>query len=86
LGQTLDATRAQSEGGALMTRRDYVLISKLLAAHKFQQVTIADHHTLCYNFARALAQENPRFNVERFMEACGTTPPFSRAAQRNHNV
>jgi hypothetical protein len=53
-----------------MTRRDYVLISKLLAAHRTHQISAEAHWLLCANFANALADENKNFDQERFMQAC----------------
>ena len=64
-----------------MTRKDYVLIAAALAAAA-RNVTAAgmtDHtaHTVwqecAATVADALAQDNPRFDRERFLTACEVT-------------
>jgi hypothetical protein len=54
-----------------MTRRDYDLISKVLARC---QPSVLDatslRNLIIYSLANALAEENPRFDRERFMQTC----------------
>lgn len=61
-----------------MTRKDYVLIAQALSV---QPRPIVDrdpafvartaHAEICRNLARALGADNPRFDRERFLRACG---------------
>jgi hypothetical protein len=59
-----------------MTRRDYILISRTLL--DFKKSMVDPHGTtsqeaywvLCTDFANALADENPRFDHDRFLQAC----------------
>lgn len=56
-----------------MTRKDYVMIAEVLKRSSeggiFEKpLPIKD---LVYRFADKLHQDNPRFDRERFMEACG---------------
>jgi len=58
-----------------MTRKDYVLIARALNDSRpitsSNQFAHAQHHNDCTFIARALANDNPRFDRERFLEACG---------------
>ena len=53
-----------------MTRRDYVLISKVLR-ESHHLLTQSEHYELCADFAEALEKENSRFDIVRFMRECG---------------
>ena len=54
-----------------MTRKDFQLIADVLNAHADKPV---DHDAvlkdLAHDFARALAETNPRFDQQRFVMAC----------------
>lgn len=58
-----------------MTRKDYVLIAAALADAKLHRAVrpdaIIQHSTDCNYLAAALSQDNPRFDRERFLKACG---------------
>lgn len=59
-----------------MTRKDYVLLATALASVKpgpeplMRSIERAQHAKDCEAIADALA-ENPRFDRERFLKACG---------------
>ena len=50
-----------------MTRKDYELIAAAIRPH----VRLIHDTKLIDDLAYALLSDNPRFNVERFMKACG---------------
>lgn len=52
-----------------MTRKDYVMIADRIGGMTY--LTETDRATIAEDFAEALAADNPRFNSERFLEACG---------------
>ena len=60
-----------------MTRKDYELIARVLAftrtSAKSDLSPQADNmwRVACGDIADALASENPRFDRDRFLEACG---------------
>lgn len=61
-----------------MTRKDYVAIAAALKSTKpsynSDHVTLAvvmQHRASCVAVAKALANDNPRFDRERFLDACG---------------
>jgi hypothetical protein len=56
-----------------MTRRDYVLIAAALKAAQDDEVKAGHpvYDTATYKLADVLARENPRFDRERFLKACG---------------
>ncbi len=66
-----------------MTRKDYVLIAETLLAERMRVIDSReyddgereDYETQCERDARALADalanDNPRFDRERFLKACG---------------
>lgn len=53
-----------------MTRKDYNLIASVLLDNR---AGMPEHnfYWLVHNFATALQEENPRFDGDRFLEACG---------------
>lgn len=63
-----------------MTKKDYELIANVLSEQAFQAVTytvtaarknkVNTVKTTILALANALAAENPRFNRDRFLEAC----------------
>ena len=54
-----------------MTRKHFELIAKIV-----KNIENVDTRTqVAMDFAHALRAENPRFNVCRFVEACGGTTP-----------
>jgi hypothetical protein len=60
-------------GGFIMTRKDYVAIAEILANyHREGMVHQADLiDAIAADFARLLANDNPRFDRERFLAASG---------------
>ena len=63
-----------------MTRKDYELIAKAIKAAKPSDSTMADYAEMTrklgwrntvHSVAEALAGDNPRFDRERFLKACG---------------
>ena len=69
---------ASSTEGANMHRNDFQLIaetSRLLPSFEtYQQdgnpTDVVNFSTVCRRFAEALATPNPRFNADRFINAC----------------
>ena len=61
-----------------MTKKDYVLIAGAILTQKYQRQESLDAFNtlreLVFVLAGKLAEENPRFNDEKFVTACG----FSR--------
>lgn len=54
-----------------MTRKDYVMIAEVIATNwHYSADTKAD---LARSFADALETDNPRFDRDRFLKACGVT-------------
>lgn len=53
-----------------MTRKDYVLIAAAIRAADDGMCHITIRH-LANELAAALAEDNPRFDRERFLIACG---------------
>jgi len=54
----------------MMTRKDYVAVSHILS--DYQEVMDGDEYfTMCLDFAKYMALDNPRFDTYRFLEACG---------------
>ena len=49
-----------------MTRKDYVLIATIIKEVKDDQT----RNQLALDFSIQLKQDNPRFNTQRFIEAC----------------
>lgn len=68
-----------------MTRRDYVLIAKVLkrlgeeSAHCFDSAS--DRQSIAHAFAEALRDENPRFDTVRFVKAATLEGDEERAAE-----
>jgi hypothetical protein len=62
-----------------MTRKDYVLIAKAVQEAQIRAFTtdhdyaafVAGVHAVVQETMRVLAEDNPRFNRERFAQACG---------------
>lgn len=65
-----------------MTRKDYELIAAALRSSRATNYTGSENRALynngvdnaAHNIARALQRDNPRFDRERFLVACGVTP------------
>ena len=53
----------------MMTRKDYVAVSSILKEYR-QSIEAVDYLDLCSDFAKYMAQDNERFDVVRFLEAC----------------
>ena len=56
-----------------MTRKHFELIAKIVKNIE----NVETRTQVAMDFAHALRGENPRFNVCRFVEACGGTTPNS---------
>lgn len=54
-----------------MTRKDYVLIASVLNQFTAEGGIVVERDAMAYDFAHALALENPRFDRERFLVAAG---------------
>ena len=53
-----------------MTRKDYIAVAKIVADNA-DSMTPEAHERLVNDFARFMAQDNPRFDRVRFSTACG---------------
>ena len=51
-----------------MTKKDFELIAKAIKGSPLARYSQA---AIAYDMAEALAETYPRFNIERFLEACG---------------
>jgi len=70
-----------------MTRKDYILIAAALKASRMQLPTdaqIVQHRFSCTLMADTLSRDNPRFERERFLTACGVLPISGSIAEVNH--
>jgi hypothetical protein len=64
-----------------MTKKDYVLIAEGLkdgASYKRDKLTnklvlevTGEYENICRSIAIRLDRENPRFNIDKFLSACG---------------
>jgi len=56
-----------------MTRKDYELIAEVFSDHnrRYGRRTAAVADELAEDMADALKEDNPRFDRERFLKACG---------------
>ena len=52
-----------------MTRKDYELLAGVIGGMTY--LNLIDCATIAHDFADQLEQDNPRFNRNRFLEACG---------------
>ena len=53
-----------------MTRKDFQLIADVLNAHNTSPMNRLVVKELAVSFAQKLSDTNPRFNKQRFVEAC----------------
>ena len=53
-----------------MTRKDFQLIANVLSSHNTSPANRMVVKELAVSFASELAKTNPRFNKQRFVEAC----------------
>ena len=60
-----------------MTRKDYELITQVIRDIS-ENGGAANVEALAYRLGQALAATNPRFDMERFMKACGAPPRNGR--------
>tara|TARA_R110002074_G_scaffold244292_2_gene416049 strand:- start:92 stop:256 length:165 start_codon:yes stop_codon:yes gene_type:complete len=51
-----------------MTRKDYIKIAKILSTTELEAHKRA---SLAVSFASVCKEDNPRFDVDRFLKACG---------------
>lgn len=55
-----------------MTKKDFETIAKIIASMPSFAASLRDQkNSTARQFADALANENPRFDRERFLKACG---------------
>lgn len=54
-----------------MTKKDYIAIANAFAALNKITKGKAIHEQYCIALANVLQADNPRFDRERFLEACG---------------
>ena len=62
-----------------MTRKDFKLIARVIAANENKSLTDLESATLTMlaeDMAQALGDENARFDRARFLTACGLSPEF----------
>jgi hypothetical protein len=58
----------------MMTRKDYIAVSEILG--DYQEVMDGDEYfSICLDFAKYMSKDNDRFDMKRFMEACGVSIP-----------
>lgn len=56
----------------MMTRKDYVTTAEILKNfHDHYSISDADFITLVYDFADMFAEDNPNFQENKFVNACG---------------
>ena len=53
----------------MMTRKDYVEVARILSKYK-ETVSEKDFIDLSDDFSYMFEKDNPRFNSEKFLEAC----------------
>ena len=53
----------------MMTRKDYVAVADILSKYG-ERILIWDFDNLVNDFADLMAEDNPRFMRERFVQAC----------------
>ena len=53
-----------------MTRKDYVKVSEILSSYKDLIGDEFTFHDLVDDFASMFAEDNPRFDADRFFDAC----------------
>ena len=51
-----------------MTRKDYIKIAKIL---KTTELEDRRRNSVAASFASMCMEDNPRFDIERFLKACG---------------
>jgi hypothetical protein len=69
-----------------MTRKDYQLIASVLANFATEGTPTDDRDAIAYGLADSLAQDNPRFNRERFLVASGVWTGCSVCGDRMRYV
>lgn len=60
-----------------MSKKDYVLIAKLLSKHLASTDYSEEAQDLVVDFARALHEDNERFDMTKFMDAVYSKTPWS---------
>ena len=54
----------------MMTRKDYVKVAQILSEYR-QSIPAEDYHDLVMDFGKMMKLDNDRFDLSRFMIACG---------------
>ena len=69
-----------------MTKKDYIKIAKILRTTELEPHKRA---SLAVSFAQVCKDDNPNFDVQRFLDACGELtkpkPKFIRATRQRCN-
>lgn len=53
----------------MMTRKDYVKVAEILKS--FHENNFSEFADLVYDFSDMFSDDNPNFNEDKFIEACG---------------
>jgi hypothetical protein len=53
-----------------MTKKDYILITNILLTGK-DYIDKTAYFTLCQRFTNELKDDNPNFDKDKFLKACG---------------
>jgi hypothetical protein len=56
----------------MMTRKDYVIVAQILSSYKDLIADEFTYHDLVDEFAAYFAEDNPRFDLSRFISACNS--------------
>lgn len=58
-----------------MTKKDYILLARVMAESRPGKSTTSDMlgnwQSICLKLAAELKNENPRFDYDKFLKACG---------------
>ena len=54
----------------MMTRKDYVAVANILSEYR-QSIPAEDYHDLVMDFGKMMKLDNTRFDLSRFLIACG---------------
>jgi len=65
-----------------MTRKDFELIAKVLKDFTPEDGVFIERNQIAEDLSKALATDNPRFDRERFLVACGALPKCDKCSKR----
>lgn len=63
-----------------MTRKDYILIARVLSECR-RQTPAPAYNAIVEAFAHELSAEDPRFNMGKFLKACYTNNTLTKELQ-----